>query len=82
MRRNHLEHTLDLRSAHIDSALHPHHLEPFLARAVETAQRIKRFEYEWRRPQQAFPRMKDAWRKDRYFSGGPCPVCRDNTVLY
>ena len=31
--------------------LSPHHLEAFLARAVETSKRTKRFEQEWRRLQ-------------------------------
>ena len=44
-----------------DDALHPHHLEPFLARAVEMAQRSKRFEFDWRRLQQAFPHIRAAW---------------------
>lgn len=91
MRRDKLEHALDLLRADLDpevfaaaltvrhmrrliayggsdfghpdddSALHPHHLERFLARAVETAQKNKRFEHEWRRLQQAFPSMRVAW---------------------
>ncbi len=46
-----------------DAAFYPQDLERFLARAVETAQRIKRFEHEWRRRQQAFPPMKEGWEK-------------------
>ena len=56
-----------------DAAFYPQDLERFLARAVETAQRIKRFEYEWRRPQQAFPRMKDAWEKGQVLFRRPLP---------
>ncbi len=93
MRRDHLEHALDLHSADIDpemfaaalavqhirrlivnggsefgrldldAAFYPQDLERFLARAVETVQRIKRFEHEWRRLQQTFPPMKEAWEK-------------------
>ena len=48
---------------YLESALRPQQLEVFLARAVETVQRIKRFGHEWRRLQQAFPRMKEAWEK-------------------
>src|SRR5260221_11657800 len=43
----------------LDSALQPQHLELFLARAVETSQRTKQFEHEWRRLQQLFPRLRD-----------------------
>src|SRR2546426_8331407 len=44
-----------------DSALHPHHLERFLARAVEMTQKTGHFEQEWRRLQRAIPHMKVAW---------------------
>lgn len=44
-----------------DSALYPQHLETFLARAVEMAQRNRRFEDEWRKMHQTFPLMKAAW---------------------
>src|SRR6266702_943893 len=46
-----------------DAAFYPQNLERFLARAVETAQKIKRFEHEWRRLQQAFPPMLPSWAK-------------------
>ena len=44
-----------------ETALHPHHLEAFLSRAVSEAQKSKRFEHDWRRLQQAFPHVKTAW---------------------
>jgi hypothetical protein len=46
-----------------EESLSPHHLEAFLARAVETAQKTGRFEQEWRKLQRIFPRMKIAWEK-------------------
>jgi len=46
-----------------DSALQPDHLQAFLARAVETAQKTKRFEREWRDLLRVFPRMREAWEK-------------------
>jgi hypothetical protein len=47
----------------LDSTLQPQHLELFLARAVETSRRTKHFEHEWRRLQQLFPRLRNAWEK-------------------
>jgi len=41
-----------------DSALHPHHLEVFLARAVERAWKDQRVVQEWRRIQQVLPQVK------------------------
>ena len=41
-------------------ALSPHHLEAFLARAVETSKRTKRFEQEWRRLQRLVPPIQAA----------------------
>jgi hypothetical protein len=49
----------------LETALHPPELEAFLARAVETAQKNKRFEQEWRRLQQVFPPVKVAWENGR-----------------
>ena len=46
-----------------EEALSPHHLEAFLARAVETATRIRRFEQEWRRLQRLAPRIQAAWER-------------------
>jgi hypothetical protein len=44
-------------------ALSPHHLEAFLARAVETSKRTKRFEQEWRRLQRLVPHIQAAWER-------------------
>ena len=44
-------------------ALSPHHLEAFLARAVETSKRTKRFEQEWRRLQRLVPQIQAAWER-------------------
>ena len=44
-------------------ALCPHHLEAFLARAVETSKRTKRFEQEWRRLQRLVPQIQAAWER-------------------
>ena len=44
-------------------ALSPHHLEAFLARAVETSKRTKRFEQEWRKLQRLMPSIKVAWER-------------------
>ena len=46
-----------------ESALQPQHFEPFLTRAVETAQKTNRFEHEWRRLQRVIPRIKGAWER-------------------
>jgi len=46
-----------------DTALQPNHIQAFLARAVETAQKTKRFEREWNDLQRIFPRMEEAWEK-------------------
>ena len=43
--------------------LSPHHLEAFLARAVETSKRTKRFEQEWRRLQRLMPQIQTAWER-------------------
>src|SRR5581483_7642326 len=45
----------------LDSALQPQHLELFLARAVVRSRKTKYFEGEWRRLQQFFPRLREAW---------------------
>jgi hypothetical protein len=47
--------------------LPPHCLEAFLSRAVETAQKTKYFEREWRKLQHIFPHMKEAWEKGQTF---------------
>ncbi len=46
-----------------EDALHPDHLEAFLARAVETAHKTKRFEREWSRLRQLVPLIKAAWER-------------------
>ncbi len=45
------------------SALHPQHLTPFLARAVEMAKKTHRFEHEWCRLRRVMPRIQLAWEK-------------------
>ena len=44
-------------------ALSPHHLEAFLARAVEASKRTKGFEQEWRRLQRLVPHIQAAWER-------------------
>ena len=44
-------------------ALSPHHCEAFLARAVETAHKARRFELEWRQLQQLVPQIQAAWER-------------------
>ena len=44
-------------------ALSPHHLEAFLARAVETSKKTKRFEQEWRRLHRLVPYIHAAWER-------------------
>jgi len=93
MKRNDLQHALDLRRADLDpelfaaavavqhihrlivagggsverpdeeEALSPHHLEAFLARAVETAKRTKRFELEWCKLHRLVPHIQAAWER-------------------
>ena len=46
-----------------EKALSPHHLQAFLARAVETAHRTKRFEQEWSRLHQLVPQIRAAWER-------------------
>ncbi len=45
------------------SALHPQHLTPFLARAVEVAKKTHRFEPEWRSLRRVMPRIQLAWKE-------------------
>ncbi len=47
----------------LDSALQSQHLVLFLAHAVETSQRTKYFEGDWRRLKRLFPSLRDAWEK-------------------
>jgi len=44
-----------------EDALHPDDLEAFLARAVETAYKTRRFEQEWHRLHQVVPGITIAW---------------------
>ncbi len=44
-------------------ALSTHHLAAFLARAVETATRTRRFEQEWSRLQRLVPQIQAAWER-------------------
>jgi hypothetical protein len=48
---------------YLESALKPQRLEVFLARAVETAQKTRCLEHEWRELQQAFAYITYAWEK-------------------
>ncbi len=47
-----------------DSALHPHHLEAFLARTVERMWKDIRMAQEWRRLQLVLPRL-EAWERGK-----------------
>jgi hypothetical protein len=55
----------DRRRPDDDSALHPHHLEAFLARAMETPWKDRRIAQEWRRLQLFLPRRKEAWERGK-----------------
>jgi hypothetical protein len=46
-----------------EEALSPHHLAAFLARAVETATRTRRFEQKWRRLHRLVPQIQAAWER-------------------
>jgi shikimate kinase len=46
-----------------EEALSPHHLDAFLARAVENAHKTGRFEQEWRRLQRLMPQIQAAWER-------------------
>jgi hypothetical protein len=46
-----------------EEALSPHHLAAFLACALETATRTRRFEQEWRRLQRLVPQIQAAWER-------------------
>jgi hypothetical protein len=46
-----------------EEAFSPHHLAAFLACAVETANRTRRFEQEWRRLQRLVPQIQAAWER-------------------
>jgi hypothetical protein len=55
----------DMRRPDDESALHPHHLEVFLARAAETPWKDRRMIQEWRRLQLFLPRLKEAWERGK-----------------
>jgi len=55
----------DMRRPDDDSALHPHHLEAFLARAVERTWKDQCMAQEWRRLQLFLPRLKEAWERGK-----------------
>lgn len=46
-----------------DDTLLPNHMEAFLTRAVQTAQKTKHFEHEWRELRRVLPSMKKAWER-------------------
>ncbi len=46
-----------------EEALSPHHLQAFLARAVETAHMTRRFEQEWRQLLRMVPQIQAAWER-------------------
>ncbi len=46
-----------------EEALSPHHLEAFLARAVENAHKTRRFEQEWLRLHRLMPQIQAAWER-------------------
>jgi hypothetical protein len=53
----------DMRRPDLESALHPEHLEFFLARAVEIPWKDARLAQEWRKLQQVLLRVREAWEK-------------------
>ena len=53
----------DRRRPGLESALHPEHLESFLARAVEITWKDARLAQEWRKLQQILPQVREAWEK-------------------
>jgi hypothetical protein len=58
----------DMGRPDLESALHPEHLESFLARAVEITRKDTRLAQEWRKLQQLLPQGREAWEKDKGFS--------------
>ncbi len=53
----------DVSQPDLESALHPEHLESFLARAVEITWKDAYLAQEWRKLQQVLPRVREAWKK-------------------
>jgi hypothetical protein len=54
-----------LNRPHLEPALHPEQLEAFLARAIESAQKGRRFEREWQRLQLMLSHVKATWEKEQ-----------------
>ena len=53
----------DMKHPDLESALHPEHLESFLARAVEIKWKDARLAQEWHKLQQVLPWAREAWEK-------------------
>jgi hypothetical protein len=53
----------DVSRPDLESALHPEHLESFLARAVEITWKDAYLVQEWRKLQQLLPQVREAWEK-------------------
>ncbi len=53
----------DMSRPDLESALHPEHLESFLARTVEITWKDARLAREWRKLQQILPQVREAWEK-------------------
>jgi tRNA nucleotidyltransferase/poly(A) polymerase len=53
----------DMKRPDLESALHPEHLESFLAHAVEIAWKDARLAQEWLKLQRVLPRVREAWDK-------------------
>ena|SRR5947209_5413273 len=53
----------DVSRPDLESALHPDHLQSFLARAVEITWKDAGLAQEWRKLQQVLPRVREAWEK-------------------
>jgi hypothetical protein len=49
------------RRPELASALHPEHLEQFLARAIEITWKNEHLAHEWRKLQRVLPRVREAW---------------------
>src|SRR2546428_11584819 len=52
----------------LESSVHPQHLEPFLARAAETARESRLFEREWQGLTPTLPYVQAAWEKAQAIS--------------
>ena len=59
----------DRRRPADDSALQPHYLEVFLARAMETPWKDRRVAQEWRRLLLLLPWLKEAWERGKNLFG-------------